>query len=302
MTTPPEGTQPPPGPQHDPSGFGGGPSGGYGNQPSGQPQDGPPTDVVSIVGLVLAFLLAPIGLVVSIVGLTRTAGGRRKGRGFAIAGIIVSVVVSLIVAAVTVAVVSLVKNASEDFGATLDELQKSFPTGEPLPNGEAFPTEPLPSAGPLPEDTAAPPLTDPEVVDPASLLALGEAADLGGLRLSVTGVDLEADAVVAAESADNPPPTGRYVLVSGTVQNTTTEVQGVYLGLNVAYVSAGGSPYDELTCSATVAGAAANATDLEPGASADVRWCLDVPVEEVGDGSVQVDATSGEGSAAWSDR
>ncbi len=346
MTTPPEGTQPPTGPQDPyatpaggtppaegsgtppaggpfgsppPGPYGAPPAGPYGAPPAGaqgapdqphgapgQPYGGPgygapgyggvapavddrPTDVVSVVGLVLAFLLAPVGLVLSIIGLTRTSGGRRKGRGLAIAGVIVSVVMSLVLAAGVVALVALGRFVAEEGSTAFDELEESFPTADPF-TVEPFPGESFPA------------VPDEEPVDPASLLALGETADLDGLVLAVTAVDLDADADVAAESADNPAPSGRYVLVSGTVENTSEEPQEVYLGLNVGYLSAAGSLYDEFTCSATVSGAAVDTAVLDPGASADVRWCLDVPVEEVGGGSVQVAATVTGTAAGWSDQ
>lgn len=273
------------------------PPGVYGAPVSGvEPRQGPPTDVVSVVGLVLAFLLAPVGLVLSIVGLVRTAGGRRKGRGIAIAGVIVSILMTVLATVAVVALVVLVRDAAEDVGGSLEELRDIPPV-----------TEPSPSLEPPPGDTALPPpvdpdVVDPDVVDPAALLPVGEAAELDGLRLTVTGVDLAADALVAAESADNPPPSGRYVVVSGTVENVSTQEQDVYSGINIAYVSTTGAAHDEFSCGATIAGAAADADPLVPGASADLRWCLDVPVEEVGGGRVQAVAGLGSGSAAWADR
>ena len=48
------------------------------------------TSGLAITGLVFAFLVAPVGFILSIVGFVKTRGGRRKGAGIAIAGIIVS--------------------------------------------------------------------------------------------------------------------------------------------------------------------------------------------------------------------
>ena len=134
MTTP-DGTQPPPGPGYDPSGYGTQPPvGTYGAPPQGGPHgavggpDPRSTDVVSIVGLVLAFLLAPVGLVVSIVGLVRTAGGRRKGRGFAIAGVVVSVVLTLAAVAAVVGLLSVARYASED-GVMIEEYGRGAGSG-----------------------------------------------------------------------------------------------------------------------------------------------------------------------------
>lgn len=82
-----------------------------------------PLDVVSVVGLVLAVLLAPVGLVVSIVGLVRTSGGRRRGRGFAIAGVVVSVVVSILVAVGVVALVALGSWVSSEVSTGLEDVE-----------------------------------------------------------------------------------------------------------------------------------------------------------------------------------
>lgn len=51
------------------------------------------TSGLAIAGLILAFLMAPIGFILSVIGLAQTSRGRRKGRGLAIAGLIVSLVI-----------------------------------------------------------------------------------------------------------------------------------------------------------------------------------------------------------------
>lgn len=79
----------------------------YGNNPGGQPpqnpygapsysafgggpgQAPPKTDGVSVGALVTSLLCcAPVGLILGFVGLKRTKGGQRKGRGMAITGIV----------------------------------------------------------------------------------------------------------------------------------------------------------------------------------------------------------------------
>lgn len=55
------------------------------------PQQG--TSGLAIAGLILAFLAAPIGFILSLIAVFKTGAGRRKGRGLAIAGIIVSVLI-----------------------------------------------------------------------------------------------------------------------------------------------------------------------------------------------------------------
>lgn len=93
-------------PQPNPYGAGGGygpPQGGF---PGGPVNEPPKTDGVSIAALITSFLccLAPIGVILGFVGLSRTKGGRRKGRGLAIAGIIVGIIVSLASAGIGAAV------------------------------------------------------------------------------------------------------------------------------------------------------------------------------------------------------
>jgi hypothetical protein len=53
-----------------------------------QPQQG--TSGLAVAGLILAFLLAPIGFILSLIAIFKTGPGRSKGRGLAIAGLIVS--------------------------------------------------------------------------------------------------------------------------------------------------------------------------------------------------------------------
>ncbi len=65
----------------------------YGQQ--GYPAAPPPpqkgTSGLAIAGLILAFLLAPVGFILSLIAIFQTGKGRRKGRGLAVAGLIVSV-------------------------------------------------------------------------------------------------------------------------------------------------------------------------------------------------------------------
>jgi len=74
--------------------YGGGPAGGpppYG-QPPQQPQG---TNGLSIAGLVLAFIIAPVGFILSIIGLVQAGKRGQKGKGLALAGIIVSLLLMI---------------------------------------------------------------------------------------------------------------------------------------------------------------------------------------------------------------
>lgn len=95
--------QQPPAPSPYGGGYGGGPQGfgGDGGGFGGQP---PKTDGVSIASFVLSLLCCTglIGLILGFVGLSRTKNGQRKGRGFAIAGIVLGVLSLLVVAGLVI--------------------------------------------------------------------------------------------------------------------------------------------------------------------------------------------------------
>ncbi len=98
---------------------------GYAPQPYyGQPVPPaqPGTSTLAIVGLVLAFIVPPVGLVLSIVALVRVQRGRvpAKGRGLAIAGTIVGAVCSLIGVLIVLAAVQVVQTQTEIRGAFED--------------------------------------------------------------------------------------------------------------------------------------------------------------------------------------
>lgn len=88
-------------------GYPSGPGGGYGGQQGGGSE--PKTDGVSIASLVLSLLVCTslIGLILGFVGLSRTKNGQRKGRGFAIAGVVIGALGVLLGIAFIVVVVVL---------------------------------------------------------------------------------------------------------------------------------------------------------------------------------------------------
>jgi hypothetical protein len=76
------------------------------SQPTGQLPGGVPpvppappakagTNGVAIAGFVLAFLIAPIGLILSIIGLVTASRSGQKGKGLAIGGIVVALLLSI---------------------------------------------------------------------------------------------------------------------------------------------------------------------------------------------------------------
>ncbi len=73
--------------------YGGGPAGGP--PPYGQPPQQQGTNGLSIAGLVLAFIIAPVGFILSIIGLVQAGKRGQKGKGLALAGIIVSLLLMI---------------------------------------------------------------------------------------------------------------------------------------------------------------------------------------------------------------
>jgi hypothetical protein len=70
------------------AGYPSAPAAGY---PAATPEPQQGTNGLAVAGLILAFLMAPIGFILSIIALIQTGKRRQKGKGLAIAGVIVSV-------------------------------------------------------------------------------------------------------------------------------------------------------------------------------------------------------------------
>ncbi|PWJ48473.1 hypothetical protein SAMN06264364_13037 [Quadrisphaera granulorum] len=109
----------------------------------GSPQR--PTSVTAVIGLVLAFLVSPIGMIVSAFGIGDTRGGRKAGRGMAIAGVVVGAVGTVMWVLAIIAAVVFVQRSVETVTSLSSAIPSEFPTG--LPSG--LPSE-LPSG--LPTD------------------------------------------------------------------------------------------------------------------------------------------------------
>jgi hypothetical protein len=95
MSIPPESPQPTAPPAGYPA------PGGY---PTAAPaQQG--TNGLAVAGLILAFLVAPIGFILSLIAMIQTSRRRQKGRGLAIAGLVISLL-AMASGAVAIAVVA----------------------------------------------------------------------------------------------------------------------------------------------------------------------------------------------------
>src|SRR5690348_14271082 len=82
----------------------------------GTPQRPQGTSGLAVTGLILAFLAAPLGFLLSLIAVFTTGQPpKKKGRGLAIAGLIVSV---LIIGGTTTAIVALSKSTLADPGCS----------------------------------------------------------------------------------------------------------------------------------------------------------------------------------------
>ena len=111
---------------------------------SGAPQPWRPTSVTAVLGLVLAVLVSPVGLVVSLFGLGATARGRRAGRGLAVAGVVVGALGTVLWVLAVVALVAVGRTAwqtYQDVESQVGQLPApsdlpSWPSGEGIPSGQ----------------------------------------------------------------------------------------------------------------------------------------------------------------------
>jgi hypothetical protein len=106
--------------------------GGYQQPYQGAPQR--PTSVVAVIGLVLAFLLSPVGVVVSAFGIGDTRGGRKAGRGLAVAGVVVGVLGTVLWIAGIFAAVVFVRSAAQTVTDVASSIE-SLPAPSDLPSG-----------------------------------------------------------------------------------------------------------------------------------------------------------------------
>lgn len=153
--------QPPPGP---PPGQYGPPTGHPPQQYAGQR---PPLSKGAVLGFIFAFLFWPLGVVGSLIGLAHTKPGMKRGRGLAVAGLVIeglALVGGIIIVVVAVAVgggSSTTSNAADPISsatATSDAPTSTAPMTEaPTPTpppSTAAPTTPAPA--PTTQAPAAP--------------------------------------------------------------------------------------------------------------------------------------------------
>jgi len=100
------------------------------NAYSPQPPPSRGTSVLAIVGFILAFCGGPLGFILSLVAIFQTGRDKKKGRGLAVAGVVISLV---LMAGSTAAYIALSNSTVLDPGCTDGKaaILASDPTGGP---------------------------------------------------------------------------------------------------------------------------------------------------------------------------
>lgn len=98
---------------------------GYTGEPPRGGYDNRPTSVAAIIGLIGAFVFWPVGLIASIIGISHTKPGRKKGRGIAIAGLIVSILAAIVAIFIVVAIAGAA--SSPDVRQAVQDAQSAAP-------------------------------------------------------------------------------------------------------------------------------------------------------------------------------
>lgn len=239
--------------------------GGYGPQPrsAGLAVASLVLGILAILGCLIPLLnlfsmfLALVGGVLGIISLVRAMGGK----GMAIAGVILAALAIITAVVVNVA-----------FGAAVDSVSKDLAT-TPAADRPAATAQ---SAADL--EATAP-------AAPAAQFEVGQTATTGDYSVTVTGVDTNANDVVAQANMFNQEPTGQYVLVDVAVTYNGSATGTPWVDLDWTYLGTDARDYDPALCA--MEGTAMNQPDLRTGGTASYKMCFDVPAAAVSGGAVE---------------
>ncbi|KAE8764085.1 DUF4190 domain-containing protein [Georgenia thermotolerans] len=236
----------------------------------------PVINIVSIIGGIVAVILGAIAL-------SKARKGQAGGKGLAIAGLALSGVA--IIGAILMNVV---------FGAAIssavdDAVQESIRDTENQ-------LEDLGTDVSAEEETAA----AEEQAAAAEALPLGQSAEVGDYTVTVKGVNLNANEVMADENLYNDEPTNQYVLVDVSVAYNGDDEGDAWLDLNHVFQGSDSRQYDWVDCEAIEPNSVMDAPTLTAGGTADYQVCMDVPPAAIEGGTVFVeDAFPFDGTRAY---
>ena len=168
------------------------PEQGYAGPVHGYPAPPQKTNVMAVLGLVFAFLFAPLGVVFSAIGLSQTKRRGAKGRGLALAGLIIAILAVVLEVLVIVLAVAAAERAVNTAAAASHSAAQN---NTPAPAGGSATTGSTAGAG-------APGLTgsDPQGVLSACKVVLPALLDLATGLQNVSTPDQYAQALTKLEN------------------------------------------------------------------------------------------------------
>ena len=116
---------------------------GYGYQPPGSQK----TNTMAILGLVFAFVVSPLGIVFSAIGLSQIKQRRENGRGIALAGLILSIVFTVLGALILLLALAGARTAVDAAAAAQDAQSSLSPALGEDPGSDDTAPDPGTGAG-----------------------------------------------------------------------------------------------------------------------------------------------------------
>ncbi|MBF4993241.1 DUF4190 and DUF4352 domain-containing protein [Arthrobacter gandavensis] len=127
----------------------------------------------------------------------------------------------------------------------------------------------------------------------AQLLPLGTAGEVGDYAVTVSSVQLGATDAILGFNEFNQAPEGQYVLITLDVVYNGTEEGDPWLDLRTNFVGSDNRQYDESTCLAVLDLQGTSVPTLENGGEAQYEVCMDVPAAALPGQRVLVEDTFG---------
>lgn len=234
--------------------------------------------VLGVVSLLLCWVpivnnlfavTAIVAVVLGLVAARRAKKGRSTGRGVARAGWILGVIALVGVVATQAFYAAVLDSVGDEIEQSVEESQDELDGESAVSEDDA-------------EQQAAAEEAD-------AVHAIGDVAQVGDYEVSVTGLDLEGDAAIAAANAFNEPPTGRYVLATLAVTYVGDDEGTPWVDLSTTFVGSDARHYDETSCMAVVPNEGFDLPTLTSGGQATFDVCFDVALDGLGDPQVYVE-------------
>ncbi|GAA4116876.1 DUF4352 domain-containing protein [Enteractinococcus coprophilus] len=223
--------------------------------------------------MILGWILLPIAFILSIVSLFM----KNQKRGQGIAALIISIVGTFIGMIVFIGVV----------GSAVDEaFNEETQIQSPIDGAEMQEPEDIV----VDEDAAESADADAEDGTRANPLAIGSTISDSEWEVTINSVDLDATDVIMAENPFNEAPADGnvYIMVEVSATYTGTDPEGETPWVTVEYVSAGGNSFASHDSMVVAPNSFDSLETLYEGASATGNISLEVPEDEIADGTLKV--------------